>query len=120
MKFLLKSLPLLALGALLATGCASSNSGSESTKAKSPEDALKDQQYKNQRELKPEIGQTKDQVMQTYGKPDSVSISSDGEVWSYHVNRGAQFIPYNFGYRPKFLVVTFNKEGNVAHWTNTQ
>jgi hypothetical protein len=113
-------LPVVALCALLAGGCASSNSGSESAKAKSAEDQLKDQQYKNQREKDPAIGQTKDEIMALYGKPDSVSISSDGEVWSYHVNRGAQFIPYNFGYRPKFRTVTFNKEGKVAHWTNTQ
>lgn len=116
----LKLLPLFAACVLVASGCASSDSGAKTEAPKSAEDQLKDQQYKNQREKDPALGQTKDEIMALYGKPDNVSISSDGEVWSYHVNRGAQFIPYNFGYRPKYRVVTFNKEGKVAHWTNTQ
>ena len=118
MKF--KLILILAISGLLAAGCSTTSSSSSSSEAKSAEEQKQDEQWENQREVNPEVGMTKEQISGMYGKADSVTTSSDGESWSYHVNRGEAFIPFNFGYRPKFRMVTFDKDGVVTHWAFTE
>lgn len=67
----------------------------------------------------PEVGMTKAEILELYeGEPDSKQTSSDGgEVWTYHMNAGAAWIPYNFGYRPEYDVITFDPDGKVASFT---
>ena len=116
---------LIAVCGVLAAGCATTGSSSSgSTSSKSAEekaaDEKKKQEWKNQKEGNPEVGMTKEQVSTLYGKPDHTSVSSEGETWSYNVNAGQAWIPFNYGYRPKFRVITFNKDGKVAHWSFNQ
>jgi len=101
------SILLLLACALLAGGCASDKEGStsSSTAAQKPS------------EKNPEVGMTKDQVIAMYGKTDNVSVSSEGEIWTYNLNMGEQFIPFNFGYRPKLRIIHFDKEGKVTNWS---
>jgi len=95
----------LVVGLGLAVGCASDNGGE--TKNTSAEQKQKD----------PEIGMTKDQILAMYGKTDNVRMSSEGETWIYNLNMGEAFIPFNFGYRPKTRIITYDKDGRVAHWS---
>jgi len=97
---------LLAAG-LASGGCASSENSNTQAEQKHPE--------KN-----PEVGMTKEQVIAQYGKTDNISASSEGEVWSYHLNMGEAFIQFNYGYRPKILIVYFDKDGKVANWNYTK
>lgn len=64
----------------------------------------------------PEVGMTQAEIIELYeGEPDSKNTSSDGgEVWTYHMNAGAAFIPWNFGYRPEYDVITFDADGKVT------
>ena len=95
--------------ALMAAGCASENGGSSgSSTQQKPAD-------KN-----PEVGMSKDQVIAMYGKTDNMGVSSEGEIWTYNLNMGEQFIPFNFGYRPKMRIIHFDKEGKVASWSYTK
>jgi hypothetical protein len=93
--------------ALLAGACASDKEGSSggSTAAQKPS------------EKNPEVGMTKDQVIALYGKTDNMAVSSEGEIWTYNLNMGEAFIPFNFGYRPKMRIIHFDKEGKVASWS---
>ena len=94
----------LALG-LVFCGCA--------TKSSDPQPEAKAKPT----EKTPEVGMTKDQVIAMYGKTDNINMSSDGETWIYNLNMGEQFIPFNFGYRPKIRTITFDKEGKVTNWS---
>ena len=105
MKILL--LFLLAAG-LVFGGCATSESGSKAQ-------AEKKQPGKN-----PEVGMTKEQVVAQYGTTANIQASSEGEVWSYHLNMGEAFIPFNYGYRPKVLIIYFDQDGKVARWNYTK
>jgi hypothetical protein len=98
---------LLLACALLAGGCASDKDASSgsSNAAQKPS------------EKNPEVGMTKDQIIAMYGKTDNMAVSSEGEIWTYNLNMGEAFIPFNFGYRPKTRVVHFDKEGKVASWS---
>jgi hypothetical protein len=99
-----KTIAVLLTGcALLFAGCASDNSQANS--------------QQHQPEKNPEVGMTKDQVIALYGKTDRVAASSEGEVWTYNLNMGEAFIPFNFGYRPKIRIITFDQDGKVAHWS---
>lgn len=64
----------------------------------------------------PEVGMTQAEIIELYeGEPDSKNTSSDGgEVWTYHMNAGAAFIPWNFGYRPEYDAITFGPDGKVT------
>src|SRR4051812_42306326 len=68
-------------------------------------------------EKNPEVGMTKDQVIALYGKTDNMRVGSEGETWIYNLNMGEQFIPFNFGYRPKMRIIEFDKEGKVKTWS---
>jgi hypothetical protein len=103
-----KLIPVMAIAALLVGGCASDNAGSQPKAASQAN------------EKTPEVGMTKDQVIALYGKTDNIGMSSDGEMWTYHLNMGEQFIPWNFGYRPKTRVIQFDKEGKVKSWSYTK
>lgn len=85
------------------SGCATDNTAPEKAK----QEAQKD----------PEVGMTKDQIIAMYGKTDNMQVSSDGETWIYNLNMGEAFIPFNFGYRPKMRIITFDKEGKVTRWS---
>src|SRR5437016_8547841 len=85
---------LLALG-LLFSGCATTESGSSA------------QTTQKQADKNPEVGMTKDQVIQLYGKTDSIHATNTGETWIYRLNMGEAFIPFNFGYRPKVRIINF-------------
>ena len=100
--------------ALNFAGCASDKGGATTGSSEKPKPAQK------QAQKDPEVGMTKEQVIAQYGKTDDVSVSSDGEVWTYNLNMGEAFIPFNFGYRPKFRVIMFNKDGKVTHWNYTK
>jgi hypothetical protein len=91
-------------------GCATSDNGDQ-PKAASEKKAEKAP------EKPPEKGMTKEQILQMYGKTDNVTVGSDGETWTYHLNMGEAFIPFNFGYRPKLRIINFDKEGKVASWS---
>jgi hypothetical protein len=100
-----KLIPLLAAAALIVAGCASDNGGQAKPAAQ------------NNNEKNPEVGWTKDQVMALYGKTDNMRVGSDGETWVYNLNMGEQFIPFNFGYRPKLRLIEFDKDGKVKGWS---
>jgi len=99
-----KFIPLLMASAVLLTGCASDKASEPAPAAASNE--------KN-----PEVGMTKDQVIALYGKTNSMRVGSDGETWIYNLNMGEQFIPWNFGYRPKTRIIEFDKDGKVKSWS---
>jgi len=96
-------LAVLALS-LVFTGCATQSGDSSAQAKQKPED-------KN-----PEVGMTKDQVVQMFGKTDNKTITSGGETWVYHLNMGEMFIPFNFGYRPKTRIINFGNDGLVKSW----
>src|ERR1051325_4713253 len=98
------SLLVLALGLIL-SGCATRSSDSQTQTNQKPSD-------KN-----PEVGMTKDQVIQLYGKTNNMNVSSEGETWIYNLNMGEAFIPFNFGYRPKMRIINFGKDGLVKSWS---
>ena len=101
-----RTLILITLAAGLGlSGCATSDNGSQP----------KAEQSKT--EKTPEKGMTKEQIIEMYGKTDNVAVGSDGETWTYHLNMGEQFIPFNFGYRPKLRIINFDKEGKVTSWS---
>jgi len=107
-KMFIKHLALL--GVTLAISSCASNDPKSTPQAQSPPPA-------NQKDMDPEVGMTKEQVIARYGKTDRISSSSDGEVWTYMLNLGQAFIPFNFGYHPKILIIVFdNATGKVAHW----
>ena len=60
---------------------------------------------------------TKQQILSMYGKTDNIQASSEGEVWVYNLNMGEAFIPFNYGYRPKLRIITFDQDGKVVHWS---
>ncbi|MFA9479248.1 hypothetical protein ACERK3_13235 [Phycisphaerales bacterium AB-hyl4] len=66
----------------------------------------------------PQEGMTRDEIREMYrGEPDRRSVGSDGsEVWTYHVNAGEAWIPFNFGYRPRYHVIHFDAEGTVERY----
>lgn len=96
---------------ILVGGCASDKGGSD----KGGSDNGSAQQKQQQKD--PEVGMSKDQIIAMYGKTDRVQASSEGETWIYNLNMGEAFIPFNFGYRPKIRIITFDKDGKVARWS---
>lgn len=95
---------------LMVAGCATDNgngSGEKPAAKQTPDKA-------------PEVGMTKDQIIAMYGKTDNIQASSEGETWVYNMNMGEAFIPFNFGYRPKMRIITFDKDGKVARWSFTK
>jgi hypothetical protein len=92
--------------ALTACGCATNGDNSMArTEQKKPA------------EKNPEVGMTKAQVIDLYGKTDNIQASSEGETWIYNLNMGEAFIPFNFGYRPKMRIITFGPDGLVKSWS---
>jgi hypothetical protein len=98
----------LIIGSVLISGCATDVD-------KDAKEVQKQQQEKN-----PEVGMTKAQILAMYGKTDNVQMGSDGETWIYNLNMGEAFIPFNFGYRPKMRMITFDQDGKVARWSYTK
>ena len=101
------ALLVLALG-LVFSGCATTDSGS------------KPQAVQKQPERNPEVGMTREQVVQLYGKTDSIHATNEGETWIYRLNMGEAFIPFNFGYRPKVRIINFGPDGLVRTWSYTK
>lgn len=64
------------------------------------------------RDIKLEVGMTKDDVREKYGEPGSITQTSNGEQW-YYDNRGLAFIPFNFGYRYQFRSFLFDEHGRL-------
>jgi hypothetical protein len=103
----MKTILLFVLAAtLFVSGCASTGDGNPKPDQNSSKN--------------PEVGMTKQQVLDLYGKTDNMQISSAGETWIYHLNMGEAFIPFNFGYRPRTRVVHFDPAGKVASWSYTK
>lgn len=98
----------LLAAALVIGGCASDQSSSH------PKVAAQSQ------EKNPEVGWTKEQVIALCGKTDNMRMGSDGETWIYNLNMGEQFIPFNFGYRPKLRIIEFDASGKVKSWSYTK
>ena len=95
----------------LVVGCASNDPKDPPPKAQTAPPS-------DQKDLNPEVGWTKEQVIARYGKTDRITSSSEGEVWVYMLNMGQAFIPFNFGYRPKVLTITFDPNtAKVSRWT---
>ena len=92
--------------AFIFAGCASDNGGSAAKPA-----------AQSNNDKNPEVGWSKEQVVALYGKTDNMRVGSDGETWMYNMNMGEQFIPFNFGYRPKFRIIEFDKAGKVKSWS---
>ena len=102
----MKIISILALAlVLVASGCATQSSDSQS------------QAPKRQPEKNPEVGMTKEQVIQMYGKTSNLNVTSDGESWIYIMDMGEAFIPFNFGYRPKMRIINFGRDGLVKSWS---
>lgn len=89
---------------LLFSGCATSGDSQGRTQQRPSE--------KN-----PEVGMTRDQVTQMFGKTDNKNVTSEGETWIYNLNMGEAFIPFNFGYRPKMRIINFGRDGLVSSWS---
>ena len=100
-----KLIPIMLAAAFIFAGCATNDSASQ------PKPAAQ------ANEKNPEVGMTKDQVIALYGKTDNMRVGSDGETWIYNLNLGEQFIPFNFGYRPKLRIIEFDKDGKVKSWS---
>jgi len=64
------------------------------------------------RDIKLEVGMTRDEVREKYGNPGAITQTSNGEQW-YYDNRGEAFIPFNFGYRYQFRSFLFDKDGRL-------
>ena len=64
------------------------------------------------RDIKLEVGMTKDDVREKYGDPGAITQTSHGEQW-YYDNRGQAFIPFNFGYRYQFRSFLFDTDGRL-------
>lgn len=90
---------------LVLTGCETTEGDHKSPAAQKPP------------EKNPEVGMTKDQIIALYGPTDNKQVSSQGETWIYNLNMGEAFIPFNFGYRPKMRIITFDSSGKVANWS---
>ena len=90
--------------ALWTSGCETTDNGGKSKSAE------------QKTEKKPEVGMTKAQVIELFGKTDNVQESNQGETWIYNLNMGEMFIPFNFGYRPKMRIINFDKDGKVSSW----
>lgn len=77
---------------------------------------------RDEADLKPAQGMTKAQIIDMYGpNPRTTQINSDGgETWVYHVNPGAAWIPFNYGYRAKFHSITFDGSGVVTSFSITE
>ena len=95
---------------VLVAGCATDNNGGNGD---NNSQAAKNKQSS---EKKPELGMTKDEIIGMYGKTDNIQSSSEGETWVYNMNMGEAFIPFNFGYRAKMRIITFDKDGKVVRW----
>jgi outer membrane protein assembly factor BamE (lipoprotein component of BamABCDE complex) len=63
--------------------------------------------------IQPRVGMTKDQVLNAYGKPDSILHTSKGEIWRYWFNRGATIW---LGSRPRLASLLFNEKGTVKEY----
>src|SRR4051812_37652618 len=100
-----KFIPFVLAAAFVFAGCATNDSASQQKPAA------------QNNEKNPEVGMTKDQVVALYGKTDNIRVGSEGETWLYNLNMGEQFIPFNFGYRPKLRIIEFDKEGKVKTWS---
>ena len=102
----MKIIPSIILAlSLIFAGCATQSGDSSSQAKQKPEEKV------------PQVGMTKDQVVQMFGKTDNKSVTSEGETWIYHLNMGEMFIPFNFGYRPKTRIINFGKDGLVTSWS---
>ena len=114
MKKNLYYLSVLAFSTVVATsflsGCAS-NSGN----AKQDRNSAKSS---DSEEKKIRKGMTKAQVREEFGEnPRNITTGTQGESWTYYLNEGEAWIPYNFGHRAKILTVHFNSEGRVKDYS---
>ena len=64
------------------------------------------------RDIKLEVGMTRDDVREKYGDPLAITQTSNGEQW-YYDNRGQALIPFNFGYRYQFRSFLFGQDGRL-------
>jgi outer membrane protein assembly factor BamE (lipoprotein component of BamABCDE complex) len=85
---------------LVAIGCASTPDDPNAPRPRRP------------RDIKLEVGMTKDDVREKYGDPNSITQTSNGEQW-YYDNRGEAYIPFHFGYRYKFRSFLFGSDGRL-------
>lgn len=74
-------------------------------------------------DIPPNMGMTKDQVLERYGQPVDVSTSRRGEIWSYVFNNfdARSFIPYYGGWHEAFKrrhsgSITFDSRGRVIDY----
>jgi len=109
---------LLGLSLTTAVGCGSAEKADADKADKAAEAPAADasQEVEEEWVVDPKIGMTKEEIVTMYrGEPDSKQTASDGgEVWSYHMNAGQQWIPWNFGYRPEIDTITFGPDGKVT------
>ena len=98
---------------LFSAGCATE----KTTTATSHHSAASDDGNAEPMDKHPRVGMSKGQIRQMYGEPDNINHSTRGEVWTYWFNKGAAFIPYNFGYKQRNGVFVFDDNGRLKDFT---
>ena len=63
-----------------------------------------------------EPGMTRNQVMARLGETNHRRVTGSGECWVYHLDDGQGFVPWNHGYRARFRIVDFDRDGKVIGW----
>jgi len=103
---------LLLSTAICLVGCA----GDETTTTTKHRAARYNDRDSEPLEKQPRIGMTENQIRHMYGEPNSVNHSGRGDIWTYWFNRGAAFIPYNFGYQARTGVFMFDANGRLREF----
>jgi hypothetical protein len=99
------------LAALVFVGCATTENQSSDPK---PKAKAGEKPYKDKPE--PKLGMSKDEIQQIWGKPKRVNGTPNGETWQYDDTELA-LIPFNFGFKPRFYIFTFDKEGKLVDYS---
>ena len=59
---------------------------------------------------------TRKQVVARLGETNHRRATVDGESWVYPLTDGHGFVPWNHGYRARFRIVDFDRNGKVIGW----
>lgn len=70
--------------------------------------------------VNPDLGLSARQITARYGKPGNIRATADGDVWVYNLDQGQKIIPWTKGYKPRFRVVEFDREGKVKKSTTAE
>lgn len=105
---------IIGLSLITATGFLTGCAGSKKETSRERKSA----KTEDSEEKKIRIGMTKAQVRQEFGeKPRNITTGSRGESWTYYLNEGEAWIPYNYGHRAKILTVYFDSNDRVKDYS---